>query len=93
MACALSKACSQACSQVITLPSVMAIALSKVTENSLFYLFFTFQIEHAKLIYLKQIIDRAGQGGLSETSFRAGISQMKQRHTLGKATPATAGGR
>ena len=43
----------------------------------------------AKLIYLKQIIDRASIGGLSKTIFRAGIAQMKQRHTLGKATPVT----
>ena len=40
MTCALGKACSQACSQVITLPSVMAIALGKVTENSLFICFY-----------------------------------------------------
>ena len=45
----------------------------------------------ANLISLKQIIDRASQGGLSETIFRAGISQIKQRHTLGKATPVTVG--
>ena len=53
----------------------------------------SYAIMSAKLIYLKQIIDRAGQGGLSETNFRAGINQMKQRHTLGKATPVTAGDR
>ena len=40
MAFALGKACSQACSHVVTLPSVMAIALGKVTENNLFICFY-----------------------------------------------------
>ena len=54
MAFALGKACSQACSQVVTLPSVMAIALGKVTENSLFYLFFTSHPNKPK-IYITNI--------------------------------------
>ena len=49
MAYVLSKTCSQACSQVVTLPSVMAIALGKVTENNLFYLFFTFHPNKQKI--------------------------------------------
>jgi len=49
MTCALGKACFQACSQVVTLPSVMAIALGKVTENKLFYLFFIFHPNKQKI--------------------------------------------
>ena len=38
----LPSACPRALGKaLVTLPSVMAIALGKVTENSLFYLFFT----------------------------------------------------
>ena len=36
-------------SQVVTLPSVMTIALGKVTENNLFYLFFTSHPNKQKL--------------------------------------------
>ena len=41
-------------SQMVTLPSVMAIALGKVTKNSLFYLFFTSHPNKQK-IYITNI--------------------------------------
>ena len=41
-------------SQMVTLPSVMAIALGKVTENNLFYLFFTSHPNKQK-IYITNI--------------------------------------